>query len=226
MQPCRLLVLAHVFYPEVWREIAELLHNLDGAGFHLRINVVEGRTTAHWRQALCKEFPGSQVHLSPNLGQDVGGTINLLGHVELDHYDLVCKLHTKRSDHHADGPRWRADLLEACLIAPQEVLRIFSERPQVTMLGSARWLSVGNGVNQRECLRLCDRLGIDRHLAVSPWVAGCMFWCRPYVMQRLKDAGLSQAEFKVAYGRDGTLAHAIERIFGALATERGELYWR
>jgi hypothetical protein len=45
-------------------------------------------------------------------------------------------------------------------------------------------------------------------------------------MQALTDAGLNQAEFPAPYGRDGTLAHAVERVFGALAYSRGETYWR
>jgi len=53
-----------------------------------------------------------------------------------------------------------------------------------------------------------------------------MFWCRPFVMQAPKDANMSQSEFQFAYGRDGTLAHAVERIFGALAATRGEIAWR
>jgi hypothetical protein len=32
--------------------------------------------------------------------------------------------------------------------------------------------------------------------------------------------------FTTGYGRDGTPAHAMERIFGALAASRGEMRWR
>lgn len=222
----RCLVLVHVFYPELWEQIAQLLRRLDITRLDLRVNLVEGRTNTEWRHRLSKEFPRARVVCSPNLGQDVGGTLNLLKNTDLNHYDLVCKLHTKKSEYTPNAARWRTDLVRACLADPLDVFSIFAERPEVTMLGSAKWITTGNGINHRACLRLCDRLAIDQRLAASPWVAGCMFWCRPYVMQRLKDAGFQQHEFKVAYGRDGTLAHAVERIFGALARERGELYWR
>jgi lipopolysaccharide biosynthesis protein len=221
------LVLIHVYHTEVWERIAAALHNLDASGFDLYINAVEGRTTDEWRQAVCREFPGAQIHLSPNLGQDIGGTLNLLQQIDLRSYDVVCKLHTKKSDYPGEPHgAWCADLLRACLDEPEEVFNIFEHRPEVTMIGSASRMGVGNGVNQRQCLQLCDRLQIDRRYAVSPWVAGCMFWCRTYIMQRLMAAGLNQREFVVPYGRDGTLAHAIERIFGALARSGGEMYWR
>ena len=48
----------------------------------------------------------------------------------------------------------------------------------------------------------------------------------PYILQALKDARIRQSEFQFAYGLDGTLAHAVERVFGALAASRGEIYWR
>ena len=53
-----------------------------------------------------------------------------------------------------------------------------------------------------------------------------MFWCRAFVMQALKDAGLRHLKFDTGYGRDGTLVHAVERIFGALPASRGKIRWR
>ena len=222
----RCAVLVHVYYPELWDEIARCLQNLNGTHFDLHINAVHGRTTPQWRNSVISQFPRAQVHFSPNLGEDVGGTVSLLAHVDLSRYDLICKLHTKKSTYDpVGGEWWRTDLLGACLDKPHEVFEAFSD-PRVTMVASGARVSTGNGMNHRQVLRLCERLKLDRRLASSPWVAGTMFWCRPYVMQALKDAGIRQDEFVCAYGFDGTLAHAIERIFGALAASRGEIFWR
>lgn len=223
----RCAILVHVYHPEVWEEMAARLRGMEEVCFDLYVNAVHGRTTAAWRERVCRQFPGARVFEFPNLGQDVGGTVALLEHVDLGRYDLICKLHTKKSTYLREGgAQWRHDLLSACLESPREVLEIFASHPDVTMLGSAQRVAVGNGMNQRNCERLCDRLKLDRRFVSSPWVAGCMFWCRPYVMQALKDAKLRQDEFQFAYGHDGTLAHALERVFGALAASRGEIHWR
>lgn len=223
----RSVVLLHMYYPDLWTEIAGYLRNLDGTNFDLYVNAVDGRTIQNFPRQVVREFPGAQVFVSPNLGQDVGGTVSLLQHVDLSRYDFVCKIHTKKSTYDpAGGAEWRHDLLTACLDDPAAVFDVFAQCPQVTMLGSARRVMVGNGMNQRECERMCDRLKVDRRYVNSPWVAGCMFWCRPYVMQALKDAKITQDEFVFAYGHDGTLAHALERVFGGLAASRGEIYWR
>lgn len=227
MQSFRCAVLLHVYYPDLWDEIAMRLRGLERIAYDLYVNAVDGRTTRDWQAQVVREFPGAQVFASPNLGQDVGGTVSLLRHVDLSRYGLVCKIHTKKSTYNPEGgARWRHDLLRACLENPRDVFGIFDTRPEVTMLGSGQRVMVGNGMNQRECERLCDRLKVDRRHANSPWVAGCMFWCRPYILQALKDAKITQDEFVFAYGHDGTLAHAIERVFGALAASRGEIHWR
>ena len=80
--------------------------------------------------------------------------------------------------------------------------------------------------NRENCYRLCDRLGLDRGLADGEFVAGSMFWCRTWVLQALNNAGLRQDEFEEGYAADGTLAHAVERVLGAIARSRGILYGR
>src|SRR5579884_203 len=228
MRNPRFAVLVHVYYPELWGEIAARVRGLLDFDPDLYVNAVDGGTDARWASSLSDQFPNARIYRSPNLGQDVGGTISLLQHVDLSAYDLVCKLHTKRSQWADEmwgagtGNRWRHELLSACLDNPAEVFKVFAEDERTTMLGSAKWVGTGLGRSVRDCYRLCDRLKLDPKYLASPWGAGSMFWCRPYVMQALKDANLSKFKFTTGYGRDGTLAHAVERIFGALAASRGE----
>lgn len=224
----RCVVLAHVYHIDVWPELTSYLHALDPFKPDLYVNHVETRAPEEWPEDVRRDFAPARVFLSPNLGQDIGGTLALLPHVDFSRYDLVCKLHTKKSDWLPGraGEQWRRDLLQACLDDPQEVFDLFERDERVTMVGSAKWIGTGTGRNPRDCLRLCDRLKLDPKHLQRPWVAGSMFWCRPFVMQTLKDARLSHLEFDTGYGRDGTLAHAVERIFGALAASRGEIRWR
>jgi len=227
----RCVVLVHVYYPELWNEIARYLRNLDGSDFDLYVNAVEGRTTAEWARDVARDFPGTRVHYSPNRGQDIGGTINLLGHVDLSRYDWVCKLHTKRSPYDSlGGDNWRVALVRACLHDVGEVLDLLASRPDVSMVGCREWMTPYDGgtgdPNYRHFVRLCRRLRLDPRRFIGPYLAGTMFWCRSAVMQALKDVGLRQEEFHEGYARDGTLAHAMERVFTALARSVGNVYWR
>jgi lipopolysaccharide biosynthesis protein len=82
----------------VWPEIVDGLRALDPLGPDLYVNQVEARMPEAWADEVHRQFPKALVLLSPNLGQDIGGTLALLSHVDFSQYDLVCKLHTKKSD--------------------------------------------------------------------------------------------------------------------------------
>ena len=142
----------------------------------------------------------------------------LLRHVELGLYDLVCKVHTKKSPYDPSaGAEWRRELLRALFDDLAAVFSAFGDRrvigdavePRPT---SSDLMTVNR--DRRASRSLSPKLGLDHGLLDGQFVMGTMFWCRPFVFQALKDAGLDQAEFPAGYTRDGTLAHAVERIFG------------
>lgn len=224
MRRLKCLVLIHVYYPDLWAEIAARLQALDGVEFDLLVNAVEGQTPPEWAGTVKATFPQARVFVSPNRGQDVGGTLSVLRRADLDRYGLVCKVHTKKCPHDpALGARWRADLLGACLGDPGRVFDLFAQDSAVSMVGSRHWVLDARDGNLENCLHLCDRVGVDRRWAGGVYVAGTMFWCRPWVLRRFIDAGLRQDEFPYGYAGDGTLAHAAERVFGAVARSGGRL---
>ena len=54
------------------------------------------------------------------------------------------------------------------------------------------------------------------------FIAGSMFWLRPAALRLLLDAHLEVAEFEAEAGQlDGTLAHAVERVFSLTASAGG-----
>lgn len=224
----RCAVLMHVYYLDLWPQLASyLLRFARFIPFDLWVNVVEqcapDAEVACWQENVAEQFPGTKVFSSPNLGLDVGGTIALLDKIELSSYDLCCKLHTKRNPHNvAKGHVWRKCLLDALLGDPAKAIEEFVD-PRVMMVGPQQYLYATIGKNREHVERLVSLFGIQADYAEKQFVAGTMFWCRSEILQRVKESGLSQNDFPPGWTFDGTLAHAMERVFGYLAWDRGIL---
>ena len=88
-----LLVVVHIYYEELWPELAALLVQLHDP-FDLRVTCVQHLEVIS--AIVHAEFPDAQVELVENRGFDVGPFLHVIDSVDLDDYDAVVKLHTKR----------------------------------------------------------------------------------------------------------------------------------
>jgi lipopolysaccharide biosynthesis protein len=79
------------------------------------------------------------------------------------------------------------------------------------------------GSNADSVRYLCRRMGVaGPDVGCSFFPAGSMFFVRLDALRPLLDAHIGEHEFEGESGQvDGTLAHAIERIFGVLANHAG-----
>lgn len=94
------LVICHLFYQDMWDKIYNYLKNLEEIKiFDLYI------TLAHWNDELVNKIKSSfnpdikvfvQIVNNPK-GADIHPFIHILNQVNLDNYDIVYKLHTKRT---------------------------------------------------------------------------------------------------------------------------------
>jgi lipopolysaccharide biosynthesis protein len=140
----------------------------------------------------------------------------------------VLKLHTKRSTHREDGEIWRRELLDR-LLSPERATRIveaFRDEPSLGLVhaeGHLQPLTYYWGANEANVNYLARRVGMPApELASDRFIAGSMFWLRPAAVRLLLDAHLDRAEFDGELGQlDGTLAHAVERIFCLMASADG-----
>jgi lipopolysaccharide biosynthesis protein len=218
-RPPRILVIAHVYYPELWDELGAGIERIPG-DVDLVVTLVEGRAD-HLVEPILRRFPAADVRAVPNCGRDVWPLLQVLD--QLGDHDAVLKVHTKRSPHMRRGDAWRRDLLSGLIGSTEHIERIlgqFGSDPRIGMIAPARSVLgrefLGPNRGAVEALSRTGRRPFDPDALWFP--SGSMFWARSEVLEPLVDLNLAAADFGVETGAvDGTLAHAVERYLGVIA---------
>jgi lipopolysaccharide biosynthesis protein len=230
--PSRVGVLIHAYYrdlvPELIDELAAIPVEFDlivtnAAGTPLRIDT-----------SALKLLRNTRVLEVDNHGRDILPMVQVVNAGLLDPYELVLKLHTKRSEWRGEhdtlggsGQEWRTTLLQNLLGNRENVQTIlsgFAEDPDLgvvtaegSLLGTEFW--GGDYELVRELLMRIE-LDVDRDHLQFP--AGSFYWVRGFVLQGLRSLMMTEADFEDELGQiDGTTAHAVERSIGLLSTEAG-----
>jgi lipopolysaccharide biosynthesis protein len=221
----RVLVVAHVYYPEVWPDIEDRLARLPES-YDLVVSLVRGRAESLERDIM-RRFPRAFIHMRENYGRDLGSIIELAELGTFDGYDAILKVHTKRSPHRLDGDGWRIALLDGVLPSPQGVKRILellrTDRtvgmvvPGDSIKGPETW---GSDRELVEALAARIPLAFDPDQLAYP--AGSMYWTKPWILKRLADLRLGVEHFESeADHLDGSTAHALERLVGIVVQRSG-----
>ena len=220
-----MLVVAHVYYPEVWFDIEDRLARIPEP-YDLVISLVEGRT-AVLESEIAERLPHAIVHRVPNVGRDLGPLVELARAKAFDGYDAILKVHTKRSPHRHDGDGWRVALLDGLMPSPEGIRRIIELLrrddsvglvvPNGHISGSETW-----GSNRPLVEALAARIPFAFDPDLLRYPAGSMYWARPWVLRRLADLELGPEHFEPEAGHvDGSTAHALERFVGVAAQASG-----
>jgi len=247
----KVLVVAHVFYPEHWKELLACIHNL-GPAADVLVTFVDEAAVAEAR----RDLPHARFLLCENRGFDVWPFLRAVQEAGLAKYDLVVKLHTKRdidpklrfrfNKLRFDGPAWRERLLAFCRTpeAWRRTLRRF-EDPSVGMVAERDVI-----VRRRDVTRADAVLAFDAALREvfalggcpvsargGQFVAGTMFAVRSDVLRFLLAHGFRSEEFVPSAHvkvEDLEYAHVVERMFGLAVSAcgqrvvafNGSLFWR
>ncbi len=210
-------VIINLYYDDLWEELAECLGNLDD--FDLYMSVRPGIRMSVLADVL-ERYPGARLYAFPNRGRDIGPFFEILARVPIERYRFVCKIHTKKSLHRKDGDAWRRDLLGKLLGSRETVAkieRIFDGHPDVGLVGPEGHLVLGTtfwGSNEARVKEIAARMGMSAMPDSFSFFAGSMFWFRPAALMPLIQLGFRSHDFELEAGQvDGTLAHAIERLF-------------
>jgi lipopolysaccharide biosynthesis protein len=166
----------------------------------------------------------------PNRGRDVRPFLGALKAIRPRGYDYFVKLHTKKSMHRNDGAMWSTELTQPLLAAVREgsIERYLDSNINVALVGPAGHILdglrfMGSAANFQWIQKLCQHLGFKFPHKGFSFVAGSMFAGRAELLKPLVDDPWLPSMFEEEMARrDGTLAHALERMFGLLCVLAGK----
>lgn len=235
----RVAIHAHVFYADLWPEIAACIDNVVavcGAG-NVTLVVTCLETNVNLRTEIGSRGFGCPVRLVgvPNRGYDVGPFVcEFLNTVDLDSIDLIVKLHTKRdvdtwiNFRPMKGSEWRRELLKFCATenAFRKTIDAFARYPELGMVASHRVINYcgsdwgGEAKVVRQMLR--DDFGLaPQHLVTA---SGTMFCARSEVLKPFRGR-YEFADFPFVSARsahcDYGLAARLEYAFTMVADAMG-----
>lgn len=221
----RIAVVAHVHYPELWEDIDDRLSRMPEA-FDLLVTITEGHAETAIPRIKAKH-PDAHIEVVPNRGRDWAPLVRLLNKGLLSGYDAVAKVHTKKSEHRIDGDGWRIALLDGIFESPDQIRKTIDllkeDRsvglvvPNSQVVGTEHW-----GSNQGIVEALAYRLPMAFDPDELKFPAGSMFWCRPWLLERISDLDINENHFEPEAGHyDATTAHALERLVGIYAQVGG-----
>lgn len=221
----------HAYYPELVPEILERLKRN-----RVRPDLLISVTSESARQEVLAHTAvytdgAVDIRVVPNRGRDIGPFLTEFGDIWLNQYDLVGHLHTKKTVSLADestGKDWyrfllenllggqaaaMADIILARMAAADDVSMVFPDDPNI----------VGWGSNFSFAEPLLTGLGIDGAQREFYFPVGTMFWARPSAFKALLDLTLGWGDYPAEpLPYDGSLLHALERIFGLLAVQNDQ----
>lgn len=215
----KLAIVIHAFYLDVFAEILSQLQFDDKQD--IKLYVTTPPVNRKEVELVLQNFslPYS-IREHENRGRDILPFLLMLPEVIEDRRTLVLKLHTKGSNHLNRKNLWKDDLYTK-LIGYSQInmcLNLFSKYPRLGMIapeGHVLPMSLYYGSN---ALRVKRLLGIDKLTTANTFnldfIAGSMFYARTKALEPLLELHLGEQDFEPESGQlDGTMAHAVERIF-------------
>ena len=221
-----------MYYSELALEFRDSLKFLTGPT-DLFISVPSERAKTSVSQ-IFSDWPNGTVTIrtAPNRGRDIAPKLITFRDV-YDAYELVLHLHTKKSVYNPRLVSWRHYLVKTLVGSPEiisTILNLFALQPKLGLVAPEHyepiWPAVEWGSNFGIANDIASKWGIrlDRGTTLD-FPSGSMFWARSEALRPLLDLDLSIDSFPEERGQvDGTLAHAIERLY-FICCERAGFHW-
>jgi lipopolysaccharide biosynthesis protein len=224
-------IIFHCYYEDLIDPIFErYLAGAKGVDLFVTLRLdISGDAIAKIRE----RSPNVYFLRNENRGRDMRPFLLALRHVESLGYRFACKVHTKKTPQAESGAGelWRQRLLERLLGAADssaQAVRLFNEEPDLGLL-----VPEGSVMDLRELRNHIDNtFWLDRLLASVDkdmignynfsFPAGSMYWFRMEALEGLESLVFPEDAFEPELGqRDGTLAHAMERLVALYTLRRG-----
>ncbi len=221
----------HAYYPDVLPVIVERL-----AINRSRPDIFVSAADPASLDAAVKRLEGSGARIADarvtvNRGRDLGPLLTAFGPLLVRDYDLIGHVHTKKSAALGDRAlveRWVRFLYENVLGGDQggammdRIIAAFAGDERLGIVFPADPNLLGWSGNEPIARDLAVRLRLGALPGHFDFPVGSMFWVRSEALEPLVAMGLEWTDYPLepaAY--DGTILHAIERLFGIVPERRG-----
>ena len=234
----RIAVCAHVFYSEMIYELLDFTDNIDYTYDFIATTDTEEKKARIEAALAGRKNIGKAIVLivEQNRGRDMSALFIACRELFIDDsYDLVCRLHTKKTPQvsPARGNLFKRHMLENLLNSSgyvTNVLDMFSRQPWTgvalpplvhigfSAMGHAWFNNYGKASEIAKLLDITVKFDKDTPIAAY----GTMFWFRPKALRKLFEHPWKWTDFNAEPNHvDGGLAHVLERLVCYVAQDAG-----
>ncbi len=228
----KVAVVVHAYYTELFAEVCSYLKNMP-CPYTLLVSVKneDDRKIIDQQVGSLPLLEKTIVKVVENRGRDIKPFLVDFAS-ELNDFDYICKVHTKKSLFTGEEKMDRRQYLYKMVIGSrqriQAILTIFARDAGVGIIYPARyeqmpywsytWLS-----NKSIAAPFVNMLGFDFDPdEYIDYPSGSMFWFKKEALKPLLDMRLTGNDFPEEMGQnDGELQHVMERCFTLSARSRG-----
>lgn len=237
-EPKKIALILHIYFMDLTEECFQYAQSMpEYADLYITTNSQQKREAIE-KVFRRRDWHKLDVRVTPNRGRDVAPFLVESGAYIMD-YDYICHTHDKKVGQLKPGEigaSFSYRCFENVLRTPElveNILQTFEENPRMGLLTppppnhGPYYITLGMewGLNYQPTRKLAEKLGIysamaDNREPVAP--LGSVFWARPKALKKIFDYPWTYEEFPLEpAAEDGTLMHAIERIYNYSAQEEG-----
>jgi len=226
----------HIHYPDLTRELFRpIMASQNRTDLFVTVSSEQGlREVIETAAKLSISI--KDIAVVPNRGRDVGPLLTLLGYRLVKDYDIIGHLHAKKSPHMFwkeegidMGELWRSFCIENLLGGKHAMMDvILGQFARNSKLGivfpcDPNIFDLWRFKNRPLAIALLERMGIETELPKELFFPmGTMFWARTDAIAPLLQLDLDWSDYPPEpIPIDGTILHAIERLFPVVAQHRG-----
>lgn len=237
----KLLIIVHIYYIKQWDYLSKLLRNLELTPNEYDLFITLSDKFIFFKYTILKDFPSANVVITENIGYDVWPFFKILNAVNLDDYELLLKIHTKRNlgtreilinqKYFFWGFQWKMLLLSIIRSRRNflKILESFEADNKLGMVSFYQLIDKLKSTETREHYKYCidtaneilDKLKFLKQDCIS-YVAGTMFICRAGLFKPLQQLTIKKDDFhEINRNKEDDLPHVLERLFGGIITAQG-----
>lgn len=227
----KILVILHLFYRDAFKEIRYYLDNLSCYSYDLMVTYSKDADYGDVLNTI-KKYRNDTVFLPvKNRGYDILPFLIALKHADLDKYDIVYKIHTKKTTHFAGyvygsffkNRDWFLRMFDG-ILGPKNVHKTIAalcEEPDTGLCCNEKLIVHDNEPKHSLALKRME----DTGLKINPdyrYVAGTCFAVRKEIAELYRNINIDNMLFSdSSYRGYFSVAHAMERYLGFLVTDNG-----